>query len=107
MDFNFEKINEEHILIKLEKNQLEFRKAMEFRDSIFEFLKEGIKNIDIDFEKINYIDSSGLGILVTILKKLMLRGGKLVLINVEKRVYNIFELSSLTKLMEIKMKLID
>jgi anti-sigma B factor antagonist len=42
-------------------------------------VEEGIKNMVIDLEKVRYISSSGLGLLITLLTKMKNAGGELFL----------------------------
>lgn len=49
----------------------------------------------LDLERMNYIDSSGLGFFIGTLKKLRDAGGDLVLINLNAYIYGIFKLIQL------------
>ena len=49
----------------------------------------------MDLEKMNYIDSSGLGFFIGTLKKLRDKGGDLILINLNAYIYGIFKLIQL------------
>ena len=56
------------------------------------------KKIVIDFEKVTYIDSSGLATLVEMLKKTKSNGGNLGLANLSDKVKSLFEITKLDKL---------
>lgn len=58
-------------------------------------VQEGKVKIVLDLEKMNYIDSSGLGFFIGTLKKLRDKGGDLVLINLNAYIYGIFKLIQL------------
>lgn len=62
------------------------------------FEKEQKKKIVIDFEKVTYIDSSGLATLVEVLKKSKTQGGMLGLASMSDKVKSLFEITKLDKL---------
>ncbi len=65
------------------------------------FEKEQKKKIVIDFEKVTYIDSSGLATLVEVLKKTKTQGGSLGLASMSDKVKSLFEITKLDKLFSI------
>ena len=62
------------------------------------FEKEPRKKIVIDFEKVAYIDSSGLATLVEVLKRTKTQGGSLGLAAMSDKVKSLFEITKLDKL---------
>ena len=58
-------------------------------------INEGKVNMVLDLERVNYIDSSGLGFFIGTLKKLRDKGGNLILINLNAYIYGIFKLIQL------------
>jgi anti-sigma B factor antagonist len=65
------------------------------------FEKESKKKIVIDFEKVSYIDSSGLATLVEVLKRTKTQGGSLGLAAMSDKVKSLFEITKLDKLFSI------
>lgn len=65
------------------------------KERIQGLINEGKVNIVLDLERMNYIDSSGLGFFIGSLKKLRDKGGNLVLINLNAYIYGIFKLIQL------------
>jgi len=57
--------------------------------------------IIIDLLKVNYMDSSGLGVLVALLKQIKKKNGELKLVNLPISVKKIFDLTRLTKFFDI------
>ena len=55
----------------------------------------------INFEKVSYVDSSGLATIVEIFKKLRAYGGALKLVNLSPKVKGLFEITKLEKLFDI------
>jgi anti-sigma B factor antagonist len=63
---------------------------------------EGSKtNIIINLDKVSYIDSSGIGVLISSLSNLKKAGGSLKIINVYASVRKVFELTKLTSFFDI------
>ena len=56
----------------------------------------------MDMSKVEYIDSSGLGVLVSVLKKVKVSEGKLVLISPKSSVKQILSLTNLDKVFNIQ-----
>ena len=65
------------------------------KERIQGLINEGKVNVVLDLERMNYIDSSGLGFFIGTLKKLRDKGGNLVLINLNAYIYGIFKLIQL------------
>lgn len=79
--------------------------ATTMRDEFKEVLEKGHKRFAVDFSDTTYIDSAGLGVLVSIHKKAMVIGGGVTLINLKGHVKEIFELTRLNKVFDIVDKL--
>ena len=62
--------SENHVLISL-SGSIYVEEAAHIRESLIDYVAKGHKNIIIDFEKVDYIDSCGLGELVAIQKRAM------------------------------------
>ena len=60
------------------------------------------EKIILNFKDVSYVDSSGLAVLVQILKGMRSYGGKLKLTNLSTKVNNLFEITKLTKLFDIE-----
>ena len=58
-------------------------------------------NIVIDLAKVEWMNSSGLGILIGSITTLKNNNGKLVLINVSERIYKLLEITKLTGVFQI------
>jgi len=55
----------------------------------------------INFEKVNFIDSSGIGLIVSIFKTMQQKEGKFALSNLSKKNEEIFAITRLNKILEI------
>ena len=64
--------------------------------------KESEKTLVIDFNQVNFIDSTGLGILVSIHKRSIEQGVQLILKNISPMVYDVFEITMLDEVFKIE-----
>ncbi len=64
-------------------------------------LEAGIKNMLIDLQSIDFIDSSGLGILVSIHTKVRLAGGKLYFCALKDQARNLFDIADMERIFTI------
>jgi len=70
-------------------------------ERIFSLLNEGTLNIVADFEKLRYVNSTGLGILLHFSKSAKEKGGCFKIANVNENVYEIIEIIGATTLLDI------
>ena len=68
---------------------------------ILDEIDKGIRKFVIDFSKSLYVDSSGLGVLISISKKIDEQDGELRLASLNKGLHTLFELTKLDTLFEI------
>lgn len=71
------------------------------REKFLEKINQGKKDFMIDFSNVNYIDSSGLGVLVSMQKRSKEKKGQVILKGLNGEVKKVFELTRLTKIFEI------
>lgn len=79
--------------------ELDFSTAPRFREQILELLKGGISSLVIDVGRLDFVDSSGLGVLVATLKRMRERGGTLMLRSPSANTSKVLEVSGLDKLL--------
>jgi len=60
-----------------------------------------VKGLVINFEKVNFIDSSGIGLIVSIFKTMQQKQGKFALSNLSKKNEEIFSITRLNKILDI------
>lgn len=75
--------------------------AATVRDTIREALRDPIRKLDLDLSLITFIDSSGLGALIALLKTQNARGGQVRLLNPSPVARQILELTRLHRTFEI------
>lgn len=70
-------------------------------DELHRILEAGGKNISIDMAELDFVDSSGLSVLISTLKFARNEGGDLVLLNVNPRIMALLELTRLNEIIDI------
>jgi anti-anti-sigma factor len=80
---------------------LDGSRAGQIRATINEIINDGANIILIDLSGVTFMDSSGLGGLVTALKDVRLMGGRLCVCSINDQVRILFELTSMDKVFEI------
>jgi anti-sigma B factor antagonist len=75
--------------------------APKLRDKITELVAGGVYDIIVDMEAVEFLDSTGLGVLVGGLKKVRAHDGSLELICTQDRLLKIFRITGLAKVFVI------
>jgi anti-sigma B factor antagonist len=75
--------------------------AAKFRIQINKLIENGGKNFMLDFSKCEFIDSTGLGVIVAAYKKCIECGGNIKLKSLNDDVRKLFKLTRLDKVLEI------
>jgi len=81
--------------------QLIVGNRQELKQMVLDQLANGDCKFVIDFSNTGYIDSSGLGVLVSLSKKIREQGGELRLANLNEDLRTLFELTKLDTLFKI------
>ncbi|MBX6363690.1 MAG: STAS domain-containing protein [Gemmatimonadetes bacterium] len=83
------------------EGQLIVGNRQELKQKVLEELENGARKFLIDFANTGYIDSSGLGVLVSLSKKIREQDGELRLANLNDDLRTLFELTKLDTLFHI------
>ncbi len=76
--------------------------SVQLRDIVRDLLAKGNKNILLNLADINYIDSSGIGELVSAFTTVRNQGGELKLLNLTKKVHDLLQITKLYTVFDIK-----
>jgi anti-sigma B factor antagonist len=72
-------------------------------EQLFSLVDElGRRKLLLNFGNVEYLSSAALGKLITLNKKLQGVGGKLILCNIHPQIYEVFEITKLNKLLNIR-----
>jgi anti-sigma B factor antagonist len=99
MSFQVNKLND--ITVIDVEGQLIVGNRQELKQKVLQELEAGGRKFLIDFARTGYIDSSGLGVLVSLSKKIREQGGELRLANLNEDLRTLFELTKLDTLFQI------
>jgi anti-sigma B factor antagonist len=91
--------NDDTTIINID-GDIEMNTIRALKESLLDIAAASDKNISIDFSSVNYLDSSGLGVLLTISKLLKSRGKKIKLINIPDKIAMVMQISSVKNLIE-------
>ena len=75
--------------------------APKLRDKITELVGAGVYHLVVDLEAVEFLDSTGLGVLVGGLKKVRAHDGSLRLVCTQDRLLKIFRITGLAKVFDI------
>lgn len=89
------------VLIEVKEERLDAHNSGELKTKMLSLFEEGKTNIVIDLEGVRFVDSSGLGALVSGFKNASARNGNLKLCGLQAQVKSMFELTRLHRVFEI------
>lgn len=90
-------------VVAVPESKIDITNSQEVKEELLGLIKEGYTEITIDFTKVDNVDSSGLGKLLLLHKRLKEEDGKLRIINVTSDyVRKMFSMIHLNKVLEIE-----
>jgi len=106
MNVHQEKINGFNVL-SIQDERLDAHNSSELKTYLLQMVEAGERLIIVQLDHVRFIDSSGLGALLSGNKQLLTKSGKLVLTNIQQQVLSMFELTRLNRVFEIYPDLAD
>jgi anti-sigma B factor antagonist len=100
MNLNLEKINDINVLT-IQEERIDAHNSGELKEYLLQMIEGGENQIIVQLEHVRFIDSSGLGALLSGNKHIIAKSGKLALANIQKQVLSMFELTRLNRVFEI------
>jgi stage II sporulation protein AA (anti-sigma F factor antagonist) len=86
------------LIVKIMED-MDHHSAQNLRQRIdFEIVKATVKNIIFDFSNVNFMDSSGIGVVVGRYKNIQKLNGKAAIVNANPKIMQIFEMSGVLKI---------
>lgn len=82
--------------------RLDTLNAAEVEQELQTLLASGTRKLACDFGDTTYVASAGLRVMLVMYKKLKASNGSLVLLRLQKEVYEVFKLSGFARLMDIR-----
>ena len=100
MEFYYHEL-EKDILIISADGGIDRHTSKEFVQDVLDLIEAGIRKIIIDCEKLSYISSYGLGVLLRVHKRARMAGGEVKIANVHSHVAELLNLTHLNKIFGI------
>jgi anti-sigma B factor antagonist len=77
------------------------------RERLIDLVNDGATRLVLDLETVDFLDSTGLGTIVSLLKRVRTQGGDLRLVCTEARIRRLFEITGLDKAVPLHASLDD
>lgn len=88
-------------LLTIQEERVDAHNSSELKQIFTELMEQGEIDIIVDLHQVHFIDSSGLGALLSGYKNAEAKSGKLVLSGLQAQVGSMFELTRLNRVFEI------
>src|SRR5262249_36002495 len=100
-----EDIGEVTVVSFTDKKILDEQNIQVIGEQLFSLVDElGRRKLLLNFGNVEYLSSAALGKFITLNKKLQAVGGKLILCSIDPQIYEVFEITKLNKLFNIKQQ---
>ena len=97
------KVNDEILTLALEGDLIGENSGIDLMEAINEQIETGVKKCIIDISKLRYINSSGIGVLITILTKFRNRGGEVCLLEPSESVKKLLIITKLNAICNVAL----
>lgn len=81
--------------------EIDIYSSTELKQEVTVCLARGVRILMLDLTDVEYVDSTGLGLMIGALKRLRETQGKLILINPSVRLLRVFEITGLDRVFDI------
>lgn len=101
MDLKLNKHTQDGLTVVGVEGEIDVYTAPQLRELLIELVSQGNFRLVVDMEKVDFLDSTGLGVLVGGLKRVRSHDGSLRLVCTQERILKIFRITGLTKVFPI------
>ncbi len=102
MSLVINKNNNEKFIEILPVGEIDIYTSPAFKDDVLNIINEENKDIVINAEKLDYLDSTGLGVIMSILKAIKEKNLSIKMINVKASIYKLFDITGFNKIFDIE-----
>ena len=71
--------------------------APRLREQLVQLVNQGSHHLVVDLDAVDFLDSTGLGVLVGALKRVRMQDGELTLVCTQPRIVKVFDITGLSK----------
>jgi len=79
------------------RGEVDIATAPKLREKLVELASQGAKHVVVDLEAVEFLDSTGLGVLIGGMKRLRAMEGDLTLVCTQPRILKVFEITGLNR----------
>jgi len=101
VDLDLDVTEKNGVAVLAVKGEVDVYTAPRLREKLVELVTQGKHRIVVDLEGVEFLDSTGLGVLVGGLKRVRSHNGDLGLVCTQHRILKVFEITGLTKVFSI------
>ncbi len=102
MDLNLELIQRSAAgAVLAVRGEVDVYTAPSLRETLVDLVSEGANRIVVDLEGVDFLDSTGIGVLVGGLKRVRTHGGELALVCTQQRILKVFDITGLSTIFAI------
>lgn len=102
MEFKLEKKLTDEFLILYPQGELDVYNTKKFKEKSLKYYENEPKDILFDCSQLKYLDSTGLGSLIFILKEVEKNNHKIVIENLNNSILKLFKITKLDEMFEIR-----
>lgn len=102
MEFKLESKNTDEFLVLYPKGELDVYNTKKFKEKSIKIYEKDKKDILFDCKELEYLDSTGLGSLIFILKEVEKNNNKIVIENLNPQIMKLFKITKLEDMFEIR-----
>ncbi len=83
------------------EGEIDLSTSAKFKETVYEIIESGRKDIVIDLNGLEFMDSTGLGVVVAALKKTRMEGGSIKIVCSKRNIMKVFTVTGLDKVFSI------
>jgi anti-sigma B factor antagonist len=88
-------------LFALEGSLLGERDRVDLKNQFMDYIEKGVSHFLIDLSQLKHINSTGLGVFITLYTKVRAKQGEMVLVNPSENIVNLLTITKLTSVFAI------
>jgi anti-sigma B factor antagonist len=81
--------------------EIDLATVNKLRSAVTEVIQKGVRHLTVDLDKVSYIDSSGLGMLIGAHKRMTSTGGTLTILCSQARVLRLLSITGLDRVLRV------
>ena len=101
------KEDDQLVIISLSGNLINKHQVEDLLNELDFYLNEGKNNIVVDLKEMQYMNSTGLSVLINIFTQVRNRGGEVVLINIPEKINQLLLVTKLNSIFNVENTLED